>query len=170
MYSPPETSWDCSGCKLLWNRLNWANFESHVRKEHGPKKVNKYAFTFTTNADTGLEEQKTMCEAAYRLFAQKTTPVKQGEVYLEYTEQKRPHLHGWYETESGGRIFAKTFHRCWPRWGEKARQTKFAGGFHERMKTERYKDYSSAEGRLIVSKPENADVFYHVETAEKWHI
>jgi len=140
---------------------------NHYKSVH-ERSRKQYAFTFTTNADTGLEEQKTMCEAAYRLMLQKTTPVRQAEVYLEYTEEKRPHLHGWYETEDGGRIFAKTFRRCWPRWGEKARQTHFAGGFHELMKTERYKGYSSSEGRLVVSKQIDADPVYHVTTAETW--
>lgn len=170
MSAVPEkmTLEDCSGCKSSW--LNsWAAHEAHLRAVHGPKKLTRYAFTFTTPLDT-LEEQKAMCEAAYRLFQQRSTPVLQGQIYLEYTEQKRPHLHGWYETVDGGRIFAKVFRRCWPRWGEKARQTQFAGGYHEKMKTERYIGYSSSEERIVVSKEINADAFYHVENAEKLHV
>jgi len=152
--------------KKLCDKGDWDGARRHV----GAAKKKTFAFTFTTNLDTKLEVQKEMCSAAWKLFQQKTTPVSQGQVYLEYTEQGRPHLHGWYETEDGGRIFAKTFRRCWPPWGEKARQTRFAGGFHELMKTNRYIGYSSSEGRLVVSKQPNADVFYHVETAEKWDI
>lgn len=157
----------CSKCKLLWS-IDSKAFGEHVY-EHVPKPVKTFAFTFTTNLDTQLEVQKEMCDSAWRLFQQKTTPVAEGEVYLEYTEEGRPHLHGWYVTEDGGRIFAKTFRRCWSPWAEKARQTKFAGGFHELMKTNRYKGYASTEGRLVVAKAKNADAHYFGETADKWH-
>lgn len=157
--------------RRLISKANWPEIEAYLRKEHpAPKKRNTYAFTLTTNSETKLEIQKEMCYSAWKLFLQKTTPVEEGEIYLEYTDKGRPHLHGWYVTEDGGRIFAKTFRRCWPPWGEKARQTKFAGGFHELMKTTRYKDYSSSEGRLIVSKKKDAPADYFTENAEKWHI
>lgn len=155
----------------LFRLGRWEPIEQYLRKQVAsvtPKKT--FAFTFTTNLDTKLEVQKEMCYSAWKLFLQKTTPVEEGEVFLEYTEQGRPHLHGWYVTEDGGRIFAKTFRRCWSPWAEKARQTKFAGGFHELMKTNRYKGYASDEGRLIVSKKPNAPAEYHTATAEKWHI
>lgn len=162
----------CDECKRLFGLANWANIEAHLREVHKPPKNKKtFAFTFTTNKDTKLEVQKEMCYSAWKLFQQKTTPVEEGEVYLEYTEQGRPHLHGWYVTEDGGRIFAKVFHRCWPSWGEKARQTKFAGGYHELMKTNRYKGYASSEARLILRKQKHAvDAEYFGETADKWHI
>lgn len=160
----------CDECTRLWRLAEWSNIEAHLRSVHAPKKATKFAFTFTTNQDTKLEIQQEMCSSAWKLFQQRTTPVAEGQVYLEYTGEDRPHLHGWYETESGGRIFAKTFHRCWKYWGEKARQTKFAGGFHERMKTPRYLEYASSEGRLVISKNKNADAVYHSDTADKWHI
>lgn len=157
--------------KRLCAKANWPEIEAYLRQEHpAPKKLNIYAFTFTTNLDTKLEVQKEMCYSAWKLLQQKTTPVKEGKVYLEYTDQGRPHLHGWYATESGGRIFAKTFRRCWPTWGEKERQTKFAGGYHELRKSERYEEYSSSEGRLVVSKETNADARYESATADKWHL
>ena len=161
----------CDECKRLFRLGRWPAIESHLHAAHSPPSTKKtFAFTFTTNLDTKLEVQQEMCNSAWKLMTQKTTPVEEGEVYLEYTEQGRPHLHGWYVTEDGGRIFAKTFRRCWPSWGEKARQTKFAGGFHELMKSNRYKGYSSSEGRLVVSKAPNADAVYIAETADKWHI
>lgn len=161
----------CDECKRLFSLCSWVDIEQHLRAAHGSKKTKKtFAFTFTTNKDTKLEVQKDMCCSAWKLFQQKTIPVEEGEVYLEYTEQGRPHLHGWYVTEDGGRIFAKVFQRCWLAWGEKARQTKFAGGYHELMKTNRYKGYASSEARLILRKEKSADVEYFVETAEKWHI
>lgn len=137
----------------------------HEKKEHY-KKHKTYAFTFTTNQNTKEEIQKEMCESAWRLLNQKTTPVVEGQVYLEYTEEGRPHLHGWYKTESGGRIFAKTFKRCWQFWGEKNRMTKFPGGYHEEMKTDRYLEYASSEGRLVVRKSKDNNA----ELCENYHI
>jgi len=160
----------CEECDRLRSKLHWPDIERHLREAHGPKKSKTYAFTFTTNLDTKLEVQQEMCGSAWKLFQQRTTPVEEGEVYLEYTEEGRPHLHGWYVTQDGGRIFAKTFRRCWRYWGEKARQTKFAGGYHELMKTQRYKGYSSTEERLVVMKKKDADAVYYAETADKWHI
>lgn len=143
----------------------------HMRQSHPkPKPKKKYAFTLTTNLNSELEIQKEMCYSAWKLFLQNTTPVEEGEVYLEYTEERRPHLHGWYVCRDGGRIFAKTFRRCWTYWGEKATQKKFAGGYHEEMKTERYKGYSSSEGRLIVKKEKDSTAIYAEDTASKWHI
>lgn len=159
---------NCAECKRLFALTNWANIESHMREVHVPKRKKKWAFTFTTNLDTKLEVQKEMCYSAWKLFLQKTTPVEEGKVYLEYTEEGRPHLHGWYATEHGGRVFAKTIRRCWPTWGEKARQKHFVGGYHEEMKTDRYEEYSSAEGRLVVSKKKDADARYHGDMADVW--
>lgn len=157
--------------KQLWRIGNWDEIERYLRSKHASHQAKKtFAFTFTTNSDRKLEVQQEMCNSAWKLFQQKTNPVEEGEVYLEYTEAGRPHLHGWYVTKDGGRIFAKVFHRCWPSWGEKARQTKFAGGYHELMKTNRYKGYASSEARLVVAKKKDADVEYFGETADKWHI
>lgn len=140
---------------------------THWKKDHN-KDIKTYAFTFTTNKDTKLEVQKEMCEAAAKLFNQKTVPVLEGEVYLEYTEEGRPHLHGWYKTVSGGRIFAKIFKRCWAPWGEKGHLTKFPGGYHELMKNNRYIGYAQSEGRLVVRKTPEGYGEYIVESAEKY--
>ena len=153
----------------LWVRVNFYTWLKGVREEEAkPKK--EFAFTFTTNQDTKLEIQKEMCDSAHKLYAQKTTPVVEGEVYLEYTKEDRPHLHGWYVTEHGGRIFAKTFRRCWQYWGEKERQTKFAGGYHEQTKSKRYRGYASDEGRLILRKKPDQPLEFFQDTAEVWHL
>lgn len=123
----------------------------HMRTEHREVKRKQYAFTLTTNKSKE-EIETTMIESCYKLYKQQTCPIREGEAYLEYTEEGRPHIHGWYETEDGGRVFAKVFARCWPAWKEKRGQTKFAGGYHEQMKTNRYKGYASAEGRVICRK------------------
>lgn len=143
-------------------------YVEHRNKFHKEKAKKRFAFTFTTNQNTQLEIQKQMCESAYKLFTQETTPVSRGEVYLEYTEAGRPHLHGWYETQDGGRVFAKVFRRCWQYWGEKDRMKMFPGGYHEEMKGERYKAYASSEGRLIISKKEGEEAKFMKETAERW--
>jgi len=96
--------------KQLWRIGNWDEIERYLRSKHASHQAKKtFAFTFTTNSDRKLEIQQEMCNSAWKLFQQKTIPVEEGEVYLEYTEQGRPHLHGWYVTEDGGRIFAKVF-------------------------------------------------------------
>lgn len=131
----------------------------HFRKEHSriPK---QYAFTFTTNLMPN-QIQADMVEACYRLYKQQTVPVAEGEAYLEYTEAGRPHIHGWYETEDGGRIFSKIFKRCWPTWGETAGKTQFTGGYHEQMKTNRYKGYAAAEDRVIIIKKRGEPTIYN---------
>lgn len=115
-----------------------------------PRKT--YAFTLTTNGDDQALEEEKLCMAAEKLFRQESVPVAKGEAYLEYTEAGRPHIHGWYETVDGGRIFLKIFKRCWPLWGEKPGRTQFAGGYHEVMKTNRYIGYANSEGRLVAKK------------------
>lgn len=160
---------DCSGCQLNW-KLKFDDFLKHMNEVHCEQKVRRFAFTFTTAEDTQLEVQKEMCEAAWKLINQNTTPVKKAEVYLEYTKEGRPHLHGWYQTEQGGRIFTKTFKRVWPSWGETKRtHISFPGGYHQEMRSDRYMGYASDEGRLICSK-DGPDVYFDAQTAHKWHI
>lgn len=128
--------------------------------EEAAKKRKTYAFTFTTNLSKEQIEAD-MMDACYRLYKQTTIPVRQGEAYLEYTEAGRPHIHGWYETEDGGRIFSKQFKRVWPTWGETRGQTKFAGGYHEEMKTNRYKGYAAGEDRVIIIKKIGEPLVYN---------
>lgn len=127
------------------------DIQQHLKAAHY-KKVRYYAFTLTTNGDNVEEEETNLREATQKLYTQQSCPVKEGAAFLEYTEQGRPHIHGWYRTESGGRIFAKIFRRCWSLWGEKPGRTQFRGGYHEEVKSlERFAGYSSAEGRLVFS-------------------
>jgi len=137
----------------------------HVRTEHKEVVRKQYAFTFTTNK-TKEEIEEEMIRSAHKLFRQQTVPIREGAAYLEYTEEGRPHIHGWYETQDGGRVFAKVFARCWSAWKEKRGVTKFAGGYHEQMKTNRYKGYASAEGRVICLKKENELIVYNAQSEE----
>lgn len=134
--------------------------EKHTAHMYEHRKLHKkYAFTFTTNLEKE-QIQADMIDSCHRLFRQQTVPIEEGEAYLEYTKEGRPHIHGWYETRDGGRVFAKIFQRCWSYWKEERGKTKFAGGMHEEMKSDRYKAYSSAEGRVICSKKKGEDCIY----------
>lgn len=136
-----------------WDHFYRVQFLKHGVEYHGREdqsnKKKQFAFTLTTNGDDVAEEEEKLREAVEKIFRQQTVPVYEGAAYLEYTEAGRPHIHGYYETNDGGRIFAKVFKRCWPLWGETRGHTKFAGGYHEQMKTNRYKGYMAAEGRVV---------------------
>lgn len=147
----------CSRCAKLWNTSSPNAFYDHLW-EHVPKNKKTFAFTLTTNGDDVAVEETKLINAVYKLYTQQTVPVSEGEAYLEYTEQGRPHIHGWYMTCDGGRIFSKVFQRCWELWGEKRGQTQFRGGYHEEMKSNRYRGYASAEGRKVISKNINSPV------------
>jgi len=119
------------------------------------KKSTKYAFTFTTNAhnDDWVQAEQDMIKACHKLYTQTTCTIAQGDAYLEYTHDGRPHIHGWYQTESGGRVYAKVFERIWKIWDEDKRQGKgHQGGFHERVKSLNYEKYAAAEERWICGK------------------
>jgi len=157
----------CHRCWQLWNGQSSKRYVDHVY-EHCPDPIPKkqYAFTFTTNDDDRPKAQRELCYAVQKLFLQRTNPIAQGGAWLEYTEAGRPHIHGWYETEDGGRVFAKTFARCWHLWKEKRGMTRFPGGYHEQLKSNRYIGYASAEGREVVSKKENEEMKFNFD-AEK---
>jgi len=115
----------------------------------------KYAFTFTTNAhcDDWVATEQDMIKACHKLYSQSTCPIKQGDAYLEYTHDGRPHIHGWYQTDTGGRVYAKVFERIWKLWDEGKKQGKgFQGGFHEKVKSLNYERYASAEERKVCGK------------------
>lgn len=148
----------CDDCAAFWKQptplrmTKFGEWEAHLKAVHLSKPKKLFAFTLTTNGDDKAEEEEKLCVAATKLFHQESVPVARGEAYLEYTEAGRPHVHGWYETVDGGRIFSKVFKRCWPLWGEKSGKKQFAGGYHEEMKTNRYIGYASAEGRMVAKK------------------
>lgn len=148
----------CAECVKTWNARFTQGVEvwmKHWEKDHR-KRQTKYAFSFTTGAEREAwpAKEEAFVEAVQKLFRQESVPIKEGAAYLEYGEDGRPHVHGWYSTTDGGRVFSKVFHRCWPEWAEKRGKTKFAGGFHEVMKSDRYIGYANAEGRELIKKSE----------------
>lgn len=156
---------NCPRCFELWNKNDSNAYIAHVW-EHVPRPKKKYAFTLTTNGNDVMEEQEKLCLAVEKLFRQRTVPIEEGGAWLEYTAVGRPHIHGWYTTEDGGRVFAKVFQRCWPLWKEKRGAKEFPGGYHEEMKKDRYLGYASAEGRQILVKNLNVDVQVDVDARE----
>lgn len=123
--------------------------------EINEKKNRKYAFTFNTNKPPEMykSEEGDMLHACFKLFNQSSVPIQDGACYLEYTEKGAPHIHGWYKTEEGGRVFAKIFARVWSLWDEKKKCGKgFQGGYHAQMKSDRYEGYADSEGRMVCGK------------------
>jgi hypothetical protein len=119
------------------------------------KTSQKYAFTLTTNVtnDNWVQAEQDMIQASYKLYSQTTCTIVDGDCYLEYTKDGRPHIHGWYQTENGGRVYAKVFGRIWKLWDEDKKQGKgHQGGFHEKVKSLHYEQYASAEERKVCGK------------------
>jgi len=120
------------------------------------KASQKYAFTLTTNkhCDDWVAEEQAMIQACHKLYSQTTCKIKEGSCYLEYTNNGRPHIHGWYQTENGGRVYAKVFMRLWSLWDEdKPMKPKgHQGGFHEKVKSLNYEAYAAADERLVCGK------------------
>lgn len=123
-------------------RLLWIEEDKHMRAEHGRVSLKKshsgngkhngcFAFTLTSSPTDGLSVDDLLI-AVEKLMNQKSSPVKRYAWYLEYKENNtHPHIHGIYETESGGRIEAKIFKRCWKVWDEKyALGQGHRGGYH----------------------------------------
>lgn len=114
------------------------------------------AFAFTiTKSPTDPHTVEDMIKAARKITSQKSCPVKQ---YAWYYEDKgtaegvpiHPHIHGMYETESGGRIEAKHFKRAWNLWDEnKPMGAGFRGGYHRPVRSEEaYDEYIKKDGGL----------------------
>lgn len=134
-------------------------YETHRAAQHEAKQRRVWAFSLTTPDITAASD---LWDASIRLFEQRSVPISQGESFLEYGSSGLPHVHGWYETEHGGRVFTKVFKRVWPLWGEDRRHhTKFRGGYHELVKNPAaYNLYASAEQRLIVRKIKSQPLVY----------
>lgn len=122
------------------------------------------AFAFTlTKSPRDPYTVGDMLTAVRKICTQKSCPVKR---YAWYYEDKgrdengdpiHPHIHGMYETESGGRIETKHFKRAWPLWDpEKLQGMGFKGGYHGAVKSdEAYSDYIKKDGGM--SESFNAD-------------
>ena len=112
-----------------------------------------WAFTITCSPKDNLRFGD-MIKAVEKVMNQKTRPAIK---YIWYLENKgvndegemiHPHIHGMYETATGGRIEAKHWKRAWPIWDEKVRiGLGFRGGYHRPVKSEEgYSDYIKEDG------------------------
>lgn len=117
-----------------------------------------YAFTLTKSPTDPLSIGD-MLAAVRKLMGQRSCPVKRYAWYFEdkgrdeFGESLHPHIHGIYETESGGRIEAKHFRRAWEIWNEKQPLgAGFRGGYHKPVyHEEEYKEYIKKDGRMSES-------------------
>lgn len=142
----------------LNNQKDWLK---HMEKAHGPSRQHvgngtyhgPFAFTLT-KSPKDPHTTADMIAAAKKIMSQKSCPLKKYAWYLEYkgTDESglpaHPHIHGMYETVTGGRIEAKHFKRAWPIWEEKIKLgAGFRGGYHRPVKSEEsYTQYICKDG------------------------
>lgn len=115
-----------------------------------------FAFTLTKSPDDDLSEED-MIKAVRKIMNQKSIPTKAFAWYLEYGDEdgkKHPHIHGMYETESGGMIETKHWKRAWPIWDPKTKLGNgFRGGYHRPVKhNECYNDYIKDYGKNTIGE------------------
>lgn len=120
-----------------------------------------WAFTLTKSPQDPLTVGD-MLAAVRKVMRQKSCPVKSFAWYYEDKGRDEngdpihPHIHGIYETDSGGRIECKHWVRAWKIWGENSKDPKercmgagFRGGYHREVKDgESYKDYIKKDGGM----------------------
>lgn len=117
-----------------------------------------FAFTLTKSPKDALSVGD-MLTAVRKIMHQKSCPVVK---YAWYYEEKgrdehgdpiHPHIHGMYETESGGRIESKHFKRAWEIWDpSKPMGQGFKGGYHRPVRSdEGYSDYIKKDGGMSES-------------------
>lgn len=104
-----------------------------------------FAFTLTKSPEDSLTEAD-MIKAVQKVMNQKSIPTAKFAWYLEYGDEElrtHPHIHGMYETETGGMIETKHWKRAWPIWNPKQKLGKgFRGGYHRPVRdNECYDDY-----------------------------
>ena len=126
-----------------------------------PKKTHKgngtykgpWAFTITCSPKDNLRFGD-MIKAVTKVLKQKSCPATKYAWYLENKgtnsegEMIHPHIHGMYETASGGRIEAKHWKRAWPIWDEDDPiGAGFRGGYHRPVTHEEgYSSYIAEDG------------------------
>lgn len=117
-----------------------------------------FAFTLTKSPKDPLTVGD-MLTAVRKIMSQKSCKVVK---YAWYYEDKgrddngdpiHPHIHGMYETETGGRIESKHFKRAWPVWDpSKPMGAGFQGGYHRPVRSdEGYLNYIKKDGGMSES-------------------
>jgi len=113
-----------------------------------------WAFTITCSPKDNFRFGD-MIKAVEKVMKQKSRPAIKYVWYLENKgvddmgEMIHPHIHGMYETATGGRIEAKHWIRAWPIWNENEPLGKFGfrGGYHRPVTHEEgYSNYIKEDG------------------------
>jgi len=132
----------------LKHRQEFHGYEVH--KSHSGNGTYKGAFAFTlTKSPSDELSVDDMIAAAKKILNQKSNPTKRFAWFLEYKEEeKHPHIHGMYETATGGRIESKHFKRAWPIWDPTQKMgAGFRGGYHRPVRSdEGYANYIAKDG------------------------
>lgn len=140
---------------------DWSkHLQTHYKKVKVGNGAPSGAFAFTlTKSPKDPYSIGDMLTAVRKIMAQKSCPVVK---YAWYYEDKgrdengdalHPHIHGMYETATGGRIERKHFMRGWKLWDEtKPLGAGFRGGYHRPVKSEeKYSDYIRKDGGMSES-------------------
>jgi len=156
----------CQGCDdvaELWAQNYHATFPEYQRMHKAHAKAchpntnthsgngthkGAWAFTLTKSPTDDLSEED-MVKAVRKLMAQQSCPVEKYAWYLEHKdEDTHPHIHGMYQTSTGGKIEAKHFKRAWPIWDPSVRMgAGFRGGYHRPVRSdEKYSAYIAKDG------------------------
>lgn len=164
----------CTDCEAWFYHGRWGDLEEerraidkwiehskiHNKKSHKGNGAHLGAFAFTfTKSDTDALSVSDMLTAVRKVMNQKSNPVTK---YAWYYEEKgrsdsgdpiHPHIHGMYETTTGGRIEAKHWKRAWSIWDEKKPMgAGFRGGYHRPVKQdEKYSEYIKKDGGMSES-------------------
>lgn len=139
-------------------REGWQQLLASRRKTGNGAHSGAFAFTLTMSPKDPFTVGD-MLAAVRKVMRQKSCTVKR---YAWYYEEKgrdengdplHPHIHGMYETESGGRIEAKHWKRAWSIWDERKPMGKgFRGGYHRPVRSdEQYGDYIKKDGGMSES-------------------
>jgi len=162
-----KSIFDNHDCKILfkemWKHIDVVHWRKKPRSHVGNgKHLGAWAFTLTKSPSDDLSEDD-MVRAVRKLMSQKSCPVKTYAWYLEYGDpetKSHPHIHGMYETHTGGRIERKHFFRAWNIWNEDIPLGKgFRGGYHREVKhDERYADYIKKPEGKFADTPKDTNV------------
>jgi len=158
----------CSECEAIEQYLLHDNdgriyhkaMREHQIKDHGVARnkthsgngshTGAWAFTLTKSPTDDLTEED-MVKAVRKLMAQKSCPVEKYAWYLEHKDDNtHPHIHGMYQTSTGGKIETKHFKRAWPIWDPSIRMgAGFRGGYSRPVRSdEKYSAYIAKDGGL----------------------
>lgn len=134
--------------------------KAHRSKHHKGNGTYNGAFAFTLTMSPADElTAGDLLVAVRKVMSQKSNKVVR---YAWYYEDKgkdaegvaiHPHIHGMYETETGGRIHSKHWQRAWKIWDERKPMGQgFRGGYHRPVKMEECYDVYIKKSNMLGEK------------------